>query len=108
MDCKQAQKMIPQYLGDELDNRATLRFLEHVEECPECMEELSIQYLVSEGTVRLEDGSSFDLNRELKNKIEHSRQDIKRQKKMNWVLYALEILAIVAVIFILVLVVFMR
>lgn len=105
MDCKEIQKYISAYLKDELSGKKTLRFLNHVENCPECMEELSIQYLVQEGTIRLEEGSSFDLNQELKNKLVQSREDVKRRRKYNLVLYSVEAVAILSVVFILVLVV---
>lgn len=108
MDCKEAEKMIPEYLSGELSGKQALNFIDHVEHCPECMEELSIQFLVKEGTARLEDGSSFDLNVELKNKIERSKTDIRRQRKVNLFIYFMEALAIVAVIFILILVIWHR
>lgn len=105
MDCKDAQREISLYLEGKLNGKKELRFLDHVENCPECMEELSIQYLIKEGTARLEDGSSFDLNRELKDKIQHSRKEISRQTKWNIVLYVWETIAILAVVFILILLV---
>lgn len=108
MDCKEVQKNISCYLDGKLNTKQMMRFLDHVENCSDCMEELSIQYLVEEGTARLEEGRGFDLNRELKKKIEDSREEIKRRRKLNMVLYAFEALAIIAVIFILVLVVLNR
>ena len=35
-----------------------------MQECPGCKEELVIQFLVTEGMQRLEDGDAFDLQRE--------------------------------------------
>ena len=48
MNCKEAEKMIPAFLVKQLNSRDLNQFLLHVEECPECMEELTIQYLVRE------------------------------------------------------------
>ena len=42
MDCKEEEKMIPVFLQDELDIKALKQFIEHIDGCPECMEELSI------------------------------------------------------------------
>lgn len=106
MECKEMQKKIPRYLNDELNSRETLQFINHVEHCMECKEELSIQYLVLEGTARLEDGSSFDLNKELKAKLENSRAGVRRKRKMNAILYTMEIFAFFAIAFILMLVFF--
>ncbi len=104
MDCKEAQKLITDYLNDELDAKTAESFLTHIEECPECKEELCIQYLVEEGRVRLEDGKSFDLNKELEIKIENSKKQLKRRKIGTAIIYVLEFMAIIAIMFILFLV----
>ena len=104
MECKEAQRLIKDYLNDELEGRQAESFLDHMDECEECKEELCIQYLVMEGRIRLEDGNSFDLNKELENKIFGSRKKLKRRKIGTWVIYILEFMAILAVLFILFLV----
>ena len=65
MNCKEAEKTIPSFLNDELDGDDLADFLEHIEECPECKEELSIQFLVSEGLEQLEQGNNFNLQEAL-------------------------------------------
>ena len=63
MDCKQVEKMIPQFLDDDLTTEELREFMEHIENCTDCKEELTIEFLVSEGLVRLENGAVFDLQR---------------------------------------------
>ncbi len=104
MDCKEVQKSITAFLNGELHGKNAENFLNHVEECPECKEELSIQYLVKEGTVRLEEGGSFDLSKDLNRLIETSYKKIKHQRMAAFAVYAMEFVAMIAVIFILVLV----
>ncbi len=104
MDCKEVQKLIPSYLNDEIEGKIEESFLKHIENCSICKEELCIQYLVMEGTARLETGNSFDLNMELDNKILSSKKQLKRRKIGTWIIYILEFMAIIAVIFILFLV----
>lgn len=65
MDCKEFEKMIPAYIAKKLDYYSLKRFCEHAEQCEACKEELTIQYLTTEGIQRLEDGDAFDLQREL-------------------------------------------
>ena len=36
LDCKQTEKLIPQFLKDELDNRTEKKFLNHVDGCSSC------------------------------------------------------------------------
>ena len=104
MDCKEVQKNITAFLDDELDGRSSESFLGHIKECPECREELSKQYLVREGTARLEEGGSFDLNKDLEDLITSSSQKIQNRRIAAFCIYSLEFIAIIAVIFILVLV----
>ena len=66
MNCKEAEKMIPTFLVKQLNNRDLNEFLMPVEDCPECMEELTIQYLVMIGSSLIEEGKSFNLRHSLK------------------------------------------
>ena len=71
LDCKQTEKLIPQFLKDELDNRTEKKFLNHVDGCSSCLEELSyiscrnVGAFTSNATVRY---SGFSSSRSL-NKI---------------------------------------
>ena len=104
MDCKEVQKNITAFLEEELHGRSAEIFLNHISQCPECKEELSIQYLVREGTARLEEGGSFDLSKDLDIMIEQSYKSIKNRRLAALAIYSMEFFAILAVIFILVLV----
>lgn len=65
LDCKEYEKLIPDFLSDSLDDIKLEKFISHIENCPECMEELSIQFLITEGMNRLEEGGNFELAKEL-------------------------------------------
>lgn len=104
MDCKEVQKNIAAFLNGELQDKDAEHFLNHIESCDECKEELSIQYLVREGTARLEGGGSFDLSKDLDVLIADSYLSIKKSRRAAWIVYSLEFVALAAVIFILVLV----
>ena len=104
MDCKEVQKNIAAFLNGDLHGKDAERFLNHIESCEECKEELSIQYLVREGTARLEGGGSFDLSKDLDVLIADSYLAIKKSRRAAWIIYSLECIAMAAVIFILVLV----
>ncbi|MDD6491166.1 MAG: anti-sigma factor [Firmicutes bacterium] len=106
MTCKEAEKLIPLFLKDELDTDDLREFMEHVDKCEECREELSIQFLVLEGMARLESGNVFDLQNELKARIEETEHILKWRESMQWLLYALEGLVGVALITLIALLVF--
>ena len=107
MNCKEVEKMIPLFLEDELDTEDLHEFLEHMKRCNECNEELSIQFLVSEGMARLETGNVFDLQNELKLQMDDAEHTLKFRESMQWLLYALEGLVVVLLITLIALLIFL-
>lgn len=105
LTCKQAEKLIGPFLRDEMDNRTKRQFLDHIGSCPSCKEELSIQFLVTTGMQRLEDGDTFDLNRELRNKMDMERHHLQILGSMQKGLYATEAVALLMAVMILIMVV---
>lgn len=99
-------KKIPAFISDELTFKELKRFLEHVENCPECKEELTIQVLVSEGMARLEEGGAFDLQEELDRRIENAKHRIRNHKLLRNIRITLEFLALVALAVVILLKVF--
>ncbi|MBQ8527039.1 MAG: zf-HC2 domain-containing protein [Lachnospiraceae bacterium] len=97
MDCKQIQRLIPAFLKDELKSRELMRFLKHMDECEECKEELTIQYLSSEGILRLEEGQTFDLDRELKEYMIQTEKGIRRRKYYILGFIAFEVVAVAVI-----------
>ena len=106
MDCKEFQGLIPLFLENKFNKRQAQNFFEHMQSCEECKEEVRIQYLISEGMLRLEEGKGFDLNKELDKKIEDTQKAIKSRTLTNGIIYSMEVIAIMAVLFILFLVFF--
>lgn len=105
MDCKETRKNIYRFIADELEGRELQSFVKHVTECEECMEELAIQYLVTEGMLHLENESTFDLQRQLEKKMESARKKIRTRRHVIWFMYIMETLAIIAVILMTILVI---
>ncbi len=86
MNCKEEEKKIPAFLQDDLSFKDLEQFIEHIEECPECKEELTIQFLVSEGLERLEAGQSFNLQKALSARLEEAKHQIRVRL---WLLHTL-------------------
>ena len=91
IECKQMEKLIPQFLDDDLDNQDLADFLDHIDNCPECKEELTIQFLVRVGMQRLEDGNTFNLVRELDRELAEAKKKMHRRKTLVLISYVLEI-----------------
>ena len=94
MECVEIQRKITAFLENELDERDTEEFVVHIMNCASCREELAIQYLITEGMRHLEDGSAFDLNRELREKLDSTLKSIKRKKLFNKIMISLEIASV--------------
>ncbi len=106
MSCKETEKMISAFLSKKLDTKELEQFLHHVKNCPNCMEELTIQYLVMTGAAILEEGNSFDLRKELEETLERAWYKVRKRKLLTILSYVLEVLAIMTVIIILIMVIF--
>jgi len=106
MTCKSFVRNIPAFLNEELDYDELNEFLEHVYECAECKEELTIEILIREGLSSLEEGNTFDLNSELNRHIHISDQILKRRDSLIWALYAFIGFDIVAFIIMMILLLF--
>ena len=81
MDCKEFEKMIPAFFAKEMDYFRLKQFYNHMTECPECKEELTIRFLVTEGIQRLEEGDAFDLQKELGQHLAEAERKLKRHNR---------------------------
>ena len=79
MNCKEFERLIPDFVSDKLDNQDLKRFIRHMDRCEDCREELTIQFLVTEGMQRLEDGMAFDLQRELQQRLEEAKKHVRHR-----------------------------
>ena len=69
MTCQESEQYIQDFVDDKLTGDELEAFLWHINNCHACYEEMETSYLLKEALVRLEDGTSFDLHNELKEKI---------------------------------------
>ena len=106
MTCKETEKMIPAFLVKQLINRDLNQFLIHVEECPECMEELTIQYLVMIGSSLIEEGKSFNLRKALSELLLEARKQVKKWKFLTGLSYVVEVITFIIMTIIIFMVMF--
>ncbi len=101
-DCKDCERLIPDFIKQKMNYRILKAYCDHVKECDECREELTIQFLVTEGMSRLEEGDAFDLNRELDKRIEEARRRLSKSERIiraGAVLEMIGMLAVLCVVF---------
>lgn len=97
MDCKEFEKLIPDFLERKMNYFTLSRFNRHRKECSECHEELVIRFLVSEGIQRLEEGDAFDLQKELNLRLAEAEKKLKRHNRLLRAGEMLEILVILII-----------
>ena len=83
MNCGRAVKSIAGFLNDELDTDELKAFLEHIDSCPQCREELTIEILVQEGLNSLESGENFDIDAEYSHCIYEARHNLSRREALH-------------------------
>lgn len=104
MDCKDAEKAIHRFIDDEMETKELESFIKHMKSCESCREEMAIQFLVSEGMQFLEDGSAFDLQRELDKKMEDAQHKIRIVTKLRYLSYVIEVFAVISIVALIILV----
>lgn len=82
MNCREAQALISKYVQDQLDVKTLEAFLQHVKNCPDCMEELEVYYIVFTGIKRLDEDENIAVNyhTEFEREIKKSELSVKRVK----------------------------
>lgn len=65
LTCKEAERKLPKYLNENISDEDALELIEHIENCPECKEELTIQHMVSVGLNNLDEIIDLNVDYEL-------------------------------------------
>ena len=98
MDCKEFEKLIPDYIAKKMNYLTLKRFSEHMDKCENCKEELTIKFLVTEGIQRLEDGRAFDLQAELNGRLNEAKKEIEKCGKLMRVGFTLKMIALLMLV----------
>ena len=98
MTCKDFSSMLPGFLDDTLDNNALRLFLNHLDECENCKEELEIQYLVKRVFDEKSLGEELNLSKDLPAFIEKERDLLRKRRRLSVTAAVFESIAIAAAI----------
>lgn len=83
INCQEADGMVGRYVNNTLTTEEMALFLEHVRECPRCMEELETSFIVQKAIEQLEnedDDSTLDIKRLLEMDIRKKSAVVNRRK----------------------------
>lgn len=82
MNCIEAQRLIMSFINDKLDINQLEEFINHVNSCPDCMEELEVYYVLLAGMKQLDEDKelSDDFHQDLMNILRQSEERIIHDK----------------------------
>ncbi len=99
MECQEVERLVMPYIQDELSDQELEDFLEHVESCPDCQEELEIYFTVALGLRQLdEESGSYNIKGEMEEALEASRQRVRLTRLVKITRYAVTTLACLGVL----------
>lgn len=83
MECKRAVELITQFINEQLNAEDTEAFLNHIDSCPECREELEVTYSLMTAMKQLDEDTELSDNyiEELNQKIETCYLDELKRKR---------------------------
>ncbi len=99
LTCKEAEKMVMPYIDNQLSETELEAFVQHVEQCTSCKEELEIYYTVFLGLRQLESGTGmYDVAGALEESLETSAFLIRATRLRKVISYAVGTLLTVGVL----------
>lgn len=99
MTCEEAEKLVGPYINDQLSMTELEDFIDHIESCENCREELEIYYMVDVGLKKLdEDDGTYDIVGDLRRRLQESRAALKRCLIFQVVTYAIGTLMSMALV----------
>lgn len=98
MKCQEAEQKIQLFIDDELTGESLNNFVRHIDNCHSCYEEMETSYLLKEALSRLENGETFDLSKELTNKLNNMRDCLETHKALTVVRRSISVCAAIILV----------
>ncbi|MCF0133743.1 MAG: zf-HC2 domain-containing protein [Blautia sp.] len=112
MDCRNAEAKIDSYIGHRLSLREIEEFLEHVQSCPSCYDELETHFIVDRVIHQLDHEKDTDhynyqklLQEDIHNSLEYVHNEKKKRslrgfaKILGWLILSGLVLALIVLIY---------
>lgn len=80
MICNDARKQIVPYIKNQLSMDDTYKFINHVNGCSECMDELEIYYILEHGLSDEDDVVSYDFKEMLNKQLADQKREIEDER----------------------------
>ena len=96
-NCRQIEQYINDFISSTITGDELSDFLDHVERCSACYEELEIRYLLAEALDRVENGETINIKKEIRDKIRMARFLLKHHKLCGVLYRSVQLIAYVIV-----------
>ncbi|MEG2349532.1 MAG: zf-HC2 domain-containing protein [Hungatella sp.] len=99
MTCKETQSLVMPYIHQELTDEKMDEFLEHIETCKDCKEELEIYYTVEVGIRQLDtDNGNYNIKGTMESDIFMSKQRLATLRILNIIRYSADTLTLISLV----------
>lgn len=80
VNCRETQRLIVPFIKSELTMEQAKFFFQHIDNCPDCKEELEVYYMMMVGMKELDEDSpqSLDLHSQFEELLDRSRTEINK------------------------------
>lgn len=93
MTCREAERLVMPYINGSITDEELKAFVEHIDHCPDCREELEIYFTVDVGIRQLdEESGTYNIKGALENALDVSRQRIHTLNLLQNTIYAVNTL----------------
>ena len=99
MKCRDMERYITLFINDKLSGMRMKEFIEHIEECSVCFDEMETNYLLKEALLRLETDGSYDLHGDLKKKKKNTKRCVEVHEMITMIRRVVLICAGMALLF---------
>ena len=84
MKCHDVQRMISGFIEEKLTDEQLEGFLEHIENCQDCYDELEVYYMITIGLMQLDEDhtGTMDLKKNLKDFISEQNKELYMRKRL--------------------------
>ena len=105
MNCHDAQSLIMGFIDDRLSDEEQLAFLDHIEHCPDCYDELEVYYMITAGLKLLDEehAGTLDLKKNLRELVKERRQSLTARRRRSSRRRGIRFSAVLALIIVLIL-----
>lgn len=86
MDCKEVQQKITPYIQRQMSDRELEEFIEHIQSCPTCSEELEVYFTIYYALEKLDqdEQGSFNIEEMLKKDLEQAKHYLQKRNVLKF------------------------